>query len=67
MKIGDLVRYRKDLEPHLRKRHVNRPALVIEVTPSHRATRRATALVLTSKGLIRRRYQFELEIINENR
>ena len=65
MKIGDLVRYRKDLEPHLRKGFVNKPALVIEVTPPQGVTD-ATALVLTSRRLIRRRYQWELGVISES-
>ena len=66
MKVGDLVKYNKDFMPYVRLEYANRPSLVIEVT-EQRETMNATALVLTSEGLIRRRYQWQVEVISGSR
>ena len=67
MKVGDLVKYNKDFMPYVRLEYANRPALVIEVTEQRETPWDATALVLTSEGLIRRRYQWQVEVISESR
>ena len=66
MKVGDLVKYNKDFMPYVRLEYANRPSLVIEVTSSPLSGMH-TALVLTSEGLIRRRYQWQVEVISESR
>ncbi len=65
MKVGDLVKYREGLAHYMREGHVNKPVLVIGTSTGTRVEH--TALVLTFEGLIQRRYQWELEVVNESR